>query len=53
MINKDFVRRKISLIQDELSHLVELSRFSLNEIAGDFVKMSALERILERIISRA
>lgn len=53
MINKDFARRKISLIQDELFHLVELSRFSLNEIVGDFVKMSALERILERIISRA
>lgn len=53
MIREDFVRRKISLIQDELAHLVELSRFSFNEIVSDFVKMSALERILERIISRA
>lgn len=53
MINNDFVRRKISLIQDDLSHLVDLSRYSLNEIVGDYIKMSALERILERIISRA
>jgi uncharacterized protein YutE (UPF0331/DUF86 family) len=53
MIRKDFVRRKISLIQDELAHLVELSRYSFNEIVSDFMKMSALERILERIISRA
>lgn len=53
MIREDFVRRKISLIQDELAHLVELSRFSFDEIAGDFIKLSALERILERIISRA
>ena len=40
-------------MQDELAHLVELSRYSFNEIVSDFVKMSALERILERIISRA
>src|SRR3989304_4816321 len=53
MIRKDFVRRKISLIQDELAHLVELSRFSFNEIVSDFVKQSAMERILERVISRA
>jgi len=48
MIRKDFVRRKISLIQDELVHLLELSRFSFNEIVSDFVKQSALERILEK-----
>jgi len=53
MIREDFIRRKISLIQDELAHLVELSRFSFNEVVSDFVKQSALERILERIISRA
>lgn len=53
MIREDFVRRKVSLIQDELAHLVELSRYSFNEIVSDFVKQSALERILERTISRA
>ena len=53
MIREDFIRRKISLIQDELAHLVELSRFSFNEVVSDFVKQSALERILERTISRA
>lgn len=53
MIREDFIKRKISLIQDELAHLVELSRFSFNEVVSDFVKQSALERILERTISRA
>ena len=53
MIRKDFIKRKISLIQDELAHLAELSHFSLNEILSDFIKQSALERILERIIARA
>jgi len=53
MIREDFIRRKISLIQDELAHLVELSRFSFNEVVSDFVKQSAVERILERTISRA
>ena len=53
MIREDFIKRKISLIQDELAHLVELARFSFNEVVSDFVKQSALERILERTISRA
>jgi uncharacterized protein YutE (UPF0331/DUF86 family) len=53
MIRKDFVKRKLSLIQDELVHLLTLSKFSLDEIVQDFVKQAAVERILERVINRA
>lgn len=47
------MQRKISLIQNDLVHLSELGKFSLNEIASDFVKQAAVERMLERIINRA
>ncbi|MEK7621980.1 MAG: DUF86 domain-containing protein [Patescibacteria group bacterium] len=53
MIREDLVRRKISLIQDELVHLEPFKNFTLDEIAKDYVKQAALERILERIIVRA
>jgi len=53
MIKIDFIKRKISLIQDDLTHLVEFKNYSFNEIAKDFIKQAALERILERIITRA
>lgn len=47
------VKRKISLIQDELVNLKKLAKFSLQEITEDFLKQAALERILEKIIVRA
>lgn len=47
------VKRKISLIQDEIVNLEKLAKFSLQEITKDFLKQAALERILERIIVRA
>lgn len=53
MLNKDFIKRKISLIQEEFPKLEELSECSFEEIVSDFIKEAALERILERIISRA
>jgi uncharacterized protein YutE (UPF0331/DUF86 family) len=53
MIRKDFIKRKISLIQDDLAHLTEFAKYSFEEIAADFVKEAAMERILERIINRA
>ncbi|MDP3764690.1 MAG: DUF86 domain-containing protein [bacterium] len=53
MFKKDLVQRKISLIQDDLSNLAQLSSFSIEEIAGDFLKQATVERLLERIISRA
>ena len=53
MIRKDFVKRKISLIQDDLAKLATFSHYTFDEIARDFVKQAAVERILERIITRA
>jgi uncharacterized protein YutE (UPF0331/DUF86 family) len=53
MIRQNFIKRKISLIQDDLNHIAEFAQCSFDEIATDFVKQAALERILERIITRA
>lgn len=53
MVHKNFVKRKIKLIQDELISLEKLSQYSFQEIVSDFIKQSALERILERTIIRA
>lgn len=53
MLNEDFIYRKISLIEDELSRLKEFSQYSFNEIVSDFRKQAVVERLLERIITRA
>ncbi len=53
MLNKDFVRRKINLIEEELARLVEFSQYSFSEIAADYKKQAVVERLLERIIMRA
>lgn len=53
MIRKDLIERKISLIQDDLARLAEFAHHTFDDIAGDFVKQAAMERMLERIISRA
>ncbi|KPK43928.1 MAG: hypothetical protein AMK74_05995 [Nitrospira bacterium SM23_35] len=53
MIRENFILRKITLIQNELVHLADLAKYSLQEITRDFIKQAALERYLERIINRA
>lgn len=53
MIRKDFVNRKVSLIQNDLIKLSELSNYSLDEVVQDFLKATTVERLLERIINRA
>lgn len=53
MVDKDFVERKISLIQEELKDLEKFKEFTLPEILSDFFKFNALERILEKVIIRA
>ena len=53
MVNKNFVKRKITLIDEELVGLEKLGQYSLQEVASDFIKLSATERILERIVVRA
>ena len=53
MLNRDFVRRKISLIEDELTRLIEFEKLTLGEIASDYRTQAIVERLLERIIGRA
>ncbi len=53
MLKKDFVYRKISLIQEDLVRLSDLAKFSFKEIVSDFYKQNTLERLLEKIIMRA
>lgn len=53
MLNKEFVRRKISLIQEDLEGLQKVKKHSIDEVIDDlFVSMTA-ERLLERIVTRA
>ncbi|MCJ7783204.1 MAG: DUF86 domain-containing protein [Desulfobacterales bacterium] len=52
-IDIHFIRRKIKLIQEDLSELDHLAHYSFDEISKDHIKMLALERLLEKIIMRA
>lgn len=53
MLNKDFLQRKIKLIQEDISGLEELSGYTFDEIVKDKIKSDAAERMLEKIITRA
>ncbi len=53
MIKKDFVNRKIKLIQEELGFLKKYKGYAFEEVAADFMKQAAVERIFQRIITRA
>lgn len=53
MLDKEFIVRKVKLIQEELSKLEVLRGFSFDEMAKDGVKMAAVERYLEKVVTRA
>jgi uncharacterized protein YutE (UPF0331/DUF86 family) len=53
MLDKEFVRRKIALIQDDLRHLVEYENLTIEKISEDFQIQAVIERVLERLIGRA
>ncbi|TSC77738.1 MAG: hypothetical protein G01um101433_491 [Parcubacteria group bacterium Gr01-1014_33] len=53
MLDSDFVKRKIGLIQDELMRLGEFANLTIDEIAKDYRTQAIVERLLERIIGRA
>ncbi len=53
MLDSAFVRRKIKLIQEDLGRLEGLAAYRFDELEQDFVKMGAVERLLEKIIMRA
>ncbi|OGH70719.1 MAG: hypothetical protein A3C90_02895 [Candidatus Magasanikbacteria bacterium RIFCSPHIGHO2_02_FULL_51_14] len=53
MVRRDFVERKIKLIQEDLANLEAFKGLSFDELAEDSIKYAAAERYLERIITRA
>lgn len=53
MLDKNFITRKIKLIQEEIAKLEELSNYTFEEIKDDFIKRYSVERALEKIIMRA
>ena len=52
-VDTHFIRRKIKLIQEDLSELDHLAHYSFDEISKDRIKFLAVERLLEKIIMRA
>ena len=53
LVREEFVKRKLQLIAEDLGRLQFFQDHSLEEISGDFVKLAAVERLLERIVMRA
>jgi uncharacterized protein YutE (UPF0331/DUF86 family) len=53
MLDKEFIKRKLYLNQQELERLKEFERLTIDEIAQDLGKYAACERYLERLIGRA
>ena len=53
MLDEVFVRRKITLITEDLAKLAYFRESSLEELSRDWVKWSALERVLMKVIGRA
>lgn len=53
MIRASFVRRKLQLIADDLERLTEFKDETRDSLTGDFVRLAAVERLLERIVMRA
>lgn len=53
MLDKDFIKVKIELIQRDLERLQDLRDYTIDEIVKDFYKWSALKMVLVEIIGRA
>lgn len=53
MLKKNFIEKKISLIEADLEYLKKYKNDTINDIASDFVKLNVVERLLEKIIMRA
>ncbi len=53
MLNKDFVFRKIKLIQEDLARLESFGKFALEESVKNTLEYLATERMLEKIVTRA
>jgi len=53
MIRVEFIRRKLHLISEDLSMLLQFKDETLESLTGNDVHLAAVERIVERIVMRA
>lgn len=53
MLDKEFIKTKIELIQSDLEKLEELKGYTIGQIAADFLKWNTLQLLLVKIIGRA
>lgn len=53
MLDRDLLQRKIKLILEDLDRLRGYKDYSFDERARDFVKEAVIERLLEKVITRA
>ncbi len=53
MLNTEFIKRKVALITEELERLSEFKHLTLDETVKDFRIQATVERLLERVITRA
>lgn len=53
MLRPEFAQRKLHLIAEDLGRLLQYRDESWESITADFVKLAALERLIERIVMRA
>lgn len=53
MLRPAFIKRKLQLIAEDLGRLAQFRDDAFEEVVSDFVKLAAVERLLERIVMRA
>ncbi len=53
MLRIDFIRRKLQLIAEDLQRLASFGDVSLEELSEDYIRLAAVERLLERTVTRA
>ena len=53
MLRPEFVRRKLTLIAEDLERLAGFRDVSLEALRADEVRLAAVERMLERIVMHA
>lgn len=52
MLREKFIRKKIELIHKDLGRLQPFAQMTFDEVAKDWMRYNAVERLLEKIIGR-
>ncbi|MFH1838647.1 MAG: DUF86 domain-containing protein [Candidatus Kuenenbacteria bacterium] len=53
MLDQIFIKRKLKMIAEDVDYLEQFRDYNLDNLAKDFIKLVAVERLLERIVIRA